>query len=138
MKNNYEAVYLHLIWKTWDKFPLLKSEVKSTVYSSLLAKCKELKCDALALGGVEDHIHLLVKMHSTVSYSQLVKELKGSSSHLVHHSTEDKFFKWQGSYGALSVSKSALKDVIAYIENQETHHQRNYLWEELESVECED
>ena len=87
---------------------------------------------------MEDHLHLLIKLHSTVSNSQLAKELKGSSSHLVQTLLPGKYFKWQGSYGVIGVSPKALNEVIAYIENQESHHQRNYLREELETVECID
>jgi len=97
--------------------------IEPRIYAAIAAKCHELKCTPVAIGGVETHVHLLIRLHAPVSVSKLVKEIKGSSSHLVTHEiTPGEFFKWQGSYSAFSVSPEVLLRLKAYIENQKQHH----------------
>ncbi len=65
--------------------PLITPEVEERLYAAILAKWRELKCLVLALGGVEDHVHLLVRLHPSVSPAQLMRDVKGSSSPLMSH-----------------------------------------------------
>jgi putative transposase len=134
MARNFLRLYAHLVWKTWDQLPLVTPDVRAVVYPVLLRKAGELGCSALAVGGVEDHVHLLVSFPATVAVSTILKELKGASSHAAQSAGPDRFFKWQGSYGAVSVSPSGLRHVIEYIENQEAHHRRGKLDGDLEAV----
>jgi REP element-mobilizing transposase RayT len=76
----------------------------------------------LALGGVEDHVHLLVRIPATVSVAALMNQVKGASSHLLMHRTGNEGFKWQGGYGAYSVSRDRLSIVTRYVECQREHH----------------
>jgi putative transposase len=124
MRENCVRVYVHLVWATWDRLPLLTDDCRKMIYSCLQAECRRLKAELLALGGVEDHVHLLVTMPSPLSIADLVKQLKGSSSHLIsHQSSLANFFKWQGSYGAFSISEEDVSSVQSYIANQAKHHQ---------------
>jgi REP element-mobilizing transposase RayT len=82
-----------------------------------------LKCEALAVGGTSNHVHILVRLSPAVSVADLVKQVKGSTSHLVTHVIDpDGFFKWQGAYRAFTVSKSGVNKVKQYILNQKEHH----------------
>ena len=102
---------------------MLAAGIEQAVYAAILTKCRELHAEAVAIGGLADHIHLLVRMPTTLTVANLVKEVKGASSHLVtHEAAPTEFFKWQGSYGAFSVSKEAVPEVSAYIEHQKEHH----------------
>ena len=135
MRSPYTQLYLHIVWATWDRLPLITEAIKPRLYAAIAAKCRELKCVPLAIGGIADHVHLLVRLHTTVAVATLVKEVKGASSHLVTHEiTPDQFFKWQGSYGALTLRKSEAPDVQAYIERQVEHHATADLWEEWEQT----
>jgi REP-associated tyrosine transposase len=119
----FTQLYLHVVWATWDRMPLLVPKVERAVYATVLAKCRELGADPVAIGGLADHIHLLVRLPTTLAVADLVKEVKGGSSHLVTHEVvPSEFFKWQGSYGAFSVSKEVVPQVTAYIERQKEHH----------------
>jgi REP element-mobilizing transposase RayT len=118
------AVYIHLAWATWDRLPLLRGDVERHIYRAIGAKCEELGAEMVALGGVEDHIHLLVGLPTTLSIADLVKHVKGASSHALNEqaSSKDAFFKWQGAYGACSVSPEDLGKVTEYIKHQRAHH----------------
>ncbi len=79
--------------------------------------------EPLAINGTEDHVHVLVRFPSTLSIAQLVKEMKGASSHLVNHEIRPAAsFKWQGGYGAFTVSKDEVPRLMAYIREQKRHH----------------
>jgi REP element-mobilizing transposase RayT len=128
------AVYVHAAWSTWDRLPLLVDEVERRVHRAISAKCAEMGAEVVALGGVEDHIHLLIKLPPTIALSRLIGEIKGASSHLANHDarTQDHFFKWQGAFGADSISPSALSAVSAYIANQKRHHREQSIIPEWE------
>lgn len=123
MRGTRAELYVHLVWATWDRLPLLVGEVERRVYRSLEATCAAHYTEVKALGGVEDHLHLIVRMPPTLAVADLVKNLKGSSSHLVTHDVApDDFFKWQGAYGAFSVGPRGLSAACAYTLNQKEHH----------------
>ena len=133
MRAPYTQLYLHCVWATWDRLPLLTPEIERPVYAAILAKCKEMKCLVLAIGGMPDHVHLLVRMHTTVSVANLLKGVKGASSHLVTHKIANgKFFKWQGTYGAFTICKDRVPTVKNYIERQKEHHSSGGIDQEME------
>lgn len=102
MREPYTQLYLHLVWATWDRLPLITPNVEPRLYGPIIRKCRELKCVPIRIGGIENHTHLLVRLHTTIAVATLVKEVKGSSSHLMTHEiAPNDFFKWQGAYGAL-------------------------------------
>ena len=139
MREPYTQLYVHLVWATCDRLPLITPELEPRIYAAVAEKCREFKCVPIALGGIEDHMHLLTRFHTTVAIATLAKEVKGSSSHLVtHRITPAEFFKWQGAYGAFTISKDAVERVTAYILNQKTHHAANDLFEDWERCETED
>jgi REP element-mobilizing transposase RayT len=103
--------------------PLLSEAVRAAVYACIRAECVELHAEVIAIGGTDDHVHLLVRLPAAVSVALLVKQVKGASSHLVNHKlTSESEFKWQGAYGAFTVSTSAVDAVCDYILRQEEHH----------------
>jgi REP element-mobilizing transposase RayT len=82
---------------------------------------------------VADHVHLLVRLSATISIADLVKQLKGSSAHLVTHKlVPGGFFKWQAGYGAVTVSPRHLDQVSNYIARQRERHAANSLLASLE------
>jgi putative transposase len=135
MRGPYTQLYLHLVWATWDRLPLITEAVESRLYAAIAQKCRDLKCVPLSIGGIADHVHLLVRLHATVDVSTLVKEVKGSSSHLVSHEiTPEEFFRWQGAYGAFTLRKEDVPRVKAYVEGQKEHHAVGNVWEEWEQT----
>lgn len=116
--------------------PLIKADIENALYAALARKCAELKCEALAIGGIEDHVHILVRLHPAVSVAHLAQKVKGYSSHFMAHEViPDEFFKWQGAYRAFTIRKSEVPSVSAYIQNQRRHHQEKSLQKEWENIE---
>jgi len=134
MRGTYSELYVHLVWRTWDRLPLITKDFEADLYKAMMSKTHELKCELEAIGGTAENVHLLVRLHPTVSVSNLVKEIKGSTSHLATHVfLPGEFFKWQCSYSAFSLRKSDTSKLKAYISNQKQHHLQGSIvsaWEE--------
>jgi putative transposase len=135
MRDTRIAVFVHLVWATWDRLPLLTGERERRMHRALEAKCRQLGIEPLAIGGVEDHVHLLIHLPATLSVAMAVKHLKGASSHLAtHEAAPGEFFKWQGGYGAFSVGIRQIDRVRDYILGQREHHAAGYLVADWEPV----
>lgn len=134
MRAPYTQLYVHLIWSTWKRMPLIEAGFEGALYAALARKCEALKCEAIAIGGIEDHVHLLVRLHPAVSIARLAQNVKGYSSHFMAHevAVPDEFFKWQGAYRAFTIRKSEVPAVSAYIQNQKQHHREKSLHKEWE------
>jgi putative transposase len=115
-------VFVHFVWATWDRLPLITPEVRGIVYRTILGKCDEMQAHPPGLGGVEDHVHLLVRLPATVPLANQFGEIKGASAFAVTKGKSSELFKWQGGYGAFSVSEHRLGIVQKYIREQATHH----------------
>jgi REP element-mobilizing transposase RayT len=78
----------------------------------------------LAIGGMPDHVHVLTTLPTTIAIAEMVKKIKGPSSHFANHALGyGGVFKWQGAYACLSVSQDRLARVQAYITRQREHHE---------------
>jgi putative transposase len=128
-------VLVHFVWATWDRLPLISPEIEVDLYHFIHAVCDREGCPVVSLGGTEDHIHLLVALSNTTSMADLMEAVKGASSRFISDKLRPgEWFKWQGSYGAFSVSARDRKRVIEYIRNQKQHHAVGSLWREAEKT----
>jgi putative transposase len=93
-----------------------------------------MRCIVLALNGMPDHVHIVLIIPTTVTIADLVKQLKGASSHFYNDVLQPEMpFKWQASYGAFTVSRWDVDKIVAYVKNQKQHHADAMLlpeWEE--------
>jgi putative transposase len=122
MPASMTQLFIHYVWGTWQRMPWLEGDVRDIAYRTILAKCKAHGVQVLALDGIEDHVHLLVKIPPTITIAKLIADVKGASSYIINRRRPDDIFKWQDGYGAFTVSKDNLPAAITYIQNQEIHH----------------
>lgn len=135
MRDPCARLYVHLVWATWDRLPLLDAALRDRVYRCIVAEAGALRCPVGAIGGIEDHVHVLVRCAPSVAVSDLVKQMKGASSRLVRQQIRPgEFFKWQGSYGAFSIAHSDVPRVRSYVRRQEEHHRTGRLSHALEQT----
>lgn len=105
----YTELYIHCLWATWDRLPLLIPEIQPGVYAANRAKCENLGCRMIALGGIDDHVHLLARCTPTINPAKLIGEVKGASLHVVTHEVLlDACLRWQGSYDIFTVGKRSV------------------------------
>jgi len=133
MRAPFTQLYIHCVWATWDRQPLILPKYEARLYAAVADKCHELKGEAITVGGDLDHLHLLARLPVTVSVAELVKHVKGSTSHLMNHEiAPQREFKWQGYYGAFTVSPRAIDKIAAYVRGQKTHHAQRRTFPEWE------
>jgi len=117
----------------WDRIPMIGPAVERRLYRSIEAEAQQMGCTVLAINGMPDHVHLLVKIPATIAIADLVKQVKGVSSHLVNEVLQPGAgFKWQGYYGAFSVSRWDLDRVAAYVKQQKKHHETGDFFQDWE------
>ena len=134
MRRTHNRLYVHLVWATWGRLPLITPEIRQRLYGVIQHHASKLRCEVIAIGGIEDHVHVLLRFAPTVVIADLVGRMKGASSYLAQQ-VLGHTFKWQGSYGAYSVSRFGLDRVRAYILNQEAHHRDGTTIPDLEVTE---
>jgi putative transposase len=130
---SHAELYVHLVWATWDRTPWLAREVRPAVYRSISEQARRMEAEVLAVGGTADHVHALVRYPARISVADLAMHLKGVSSRFA--TADLKLadpFRWQGSYGAFSLSRRGIERVRAYIADQERHHAEGTLMHALE------
>jgi putative transposase len=133
MSNSHVEQYTHFVWGTWSREPLITAEIEKVIYDAIRAKCHELKCQVRAIGGTEDHIHVLVRMPATIDVMRLAHGMKGASSHLIRQTVAPQAnFRWQGAYAMFSVCPNVVPCVCDYIEHQKEHHAHNRIRPEWE------
>jgi len=94
--------------------------------------CRENSFKLIKAGGVDDHLHLLVSLHSTITLAKAIQYLKGGSSRWIHETLGNmKDFAWQEGYGAFTIGVSQIGQTIKYITNQEDHHRKKTFREEF-------
>ena len=111
----------HIVFSTQDRRPSLTADLRPDLYAYLGGILRNHGCTLLATGGTVDHVHLLARVPPSVALSDVMREVKASSSKWLGERTA---FAWQRGYAAFSVSQSAADDVAAYINGQEERHTR--------------
>ena len=125
MPQSLAQIYLHMIFSTKNREPWLEEELQPGLHAYMAGTSKRLDAPVLKVGGVEDHIHCLLRFPRTLTVAQWVEKVKSSSSSWVNErgsSPNTLKFAWQAGYGAFSVSPSHVKAVSVYIETQKEHH----------------
>ena len=133
MPHSYNNIWIHAIWATKERAPLINSVLEYKIHSFLNEQFRELGCPIRIINGMPDHIHCLFLLNPQKSISDVIKQVKGSSSHFVNQQNMiTGKFAWQTGYAAYSVSESIVEKVFQYIQNQKNHHKKLSFQEEYE------
>ena len=123
MGHTFTNLTTHFIFGTKDRRPLIDAEVRPRLFPYLAGVAREMGATPLAVNGVEDHAHLLLGIPPALSAAEVTRVVKANASRWVHEQWPRKTsFAWQAGYGAFSVSRSNVDEVVAYIARQEEHH----------------
>ncbi len=133
MGQSLVQIYVHLIFSTEQRRPFLEDmAVRDQVHAYLAGICRNLDSPAIIVGGVEDHVHILLRLGKQASVSDVVREVKRDSSKWVKEQARElERFQWQNGYGAFSISPGHVDELRAYIANQEEHHRRESFQDEF-------
>ena len=131
MAHTYIHCLVHCIFSTKDRTKTITPALQEKLWPYIGGISRQRGVKALAVGGIEDHVHILLSIPATVSISKVMQEIKAVSSKWIHETDPtQRFFSWQEGYGAFSVSISHAKKTIDYINSQKEHHRtRSYMEE---------
>jgi putative transposase len=131
MPSTYLSLYYHLVFSTKNRAPLIEPSWRDRLHQYLGGTVAGLEGFPQGVGGMADHVHLLVSLKATHCLADFVRELKKASSTWVHDDIGMQRFAWQEGYAAFTVSPLARPEVQSYIARQEVHHRNRTFREEL-------
>ena len=129
MSHTYVQNAIHVVFSTKERRKLIPSAMKERLWAYSAGICQGAKIFVHAIGGMEDHIHLLLQVPPTLALAKAVLTIKTNSSKWM--SEQGQKFAWQKGYSGFSVSASNVAAVIKYIQNQESHHKKMTFAEEF-------
>jgi len=131
----YWRLFYHFVWGTKNRESLITSEWEDSLHNVIAGKGTELGGFVHAVGGTQDHIHLVVSVPPRIALSTFIGQVKGNSSHFVNHEIgRDTHFAWQAESGVVSFGGKLLDTVVKYTKNQRKHHAEGTIISMLEQV----
>ncbi len=135
MSHTYTSQLLHCVFSTKKRLPVITPELRSRLHAYVGGIAEQNEMHALSVGGVADHLHVLLSIKPTMTLAKAMQLIKGGSSLWIHETFPSiKEFAWQEGYGAFSIGVSQKPDTIWYIENQEEHHRQRTYQEEYRLI----
>jgi putative transposase len=132
MSHSYRSHYFHIVWSTKEKRKFIDADIKNRLYHYICGIAKNNGGDVLQIGGIEDHLHLLLELKNPDKFTQIIRNMKSYSSLWIHKTfPQYRRFSWQEGYGSFSVNYGGLEQVRNYIANQEEHHKVRTFEEEF-------
>jgi REP element-mobilizing transposase RayT len=125
MPSAFTQNFYHIVFSTAQRANLIQPDLEKRLYRFIGGIVRDLRCQLIAINGMPDHIHLLVRYRADLSHSDLVRHIKARSSKWINETFPHlRRFSWQEGYGGFTVSKSLVPTVEAYIARQKQHHKR--------------
>ena len=129
MPSTHVSLHYHIVFSTKNRFPYIETAWRPRLHEYLGGTVRGLGGVPLQVGGVTDHVHLLVGLKAIHAVADIVREVKKASNSWVQE-TLDRKFQWQEGYGAFTVSRGDIGEVSACIASQEEHHRKRTFQEE--------
>ncbi len=130
MSSTHLSLHYHIVFGTRNHEPIIQPKWRGKLHAYLGGIIRAGSGVAESVGGVADHVHLLVGLRATHRLADVLRELKAVSSGWVHNEIGVRGFAWQEGYGAFTVSASQRETIRRYIERQEGHHRTRTFREE--------
>jgi putative transposase len=134
MPHTQVSIYVHCVFSTKERKKTIPVDIQARLWSYMGGIARANKIKALAIGGIEDHVHMLLSLKSTMPVAKAVQLIKAGSSKWMHEEAGRKLFCWQESYGAFSIGVSQIDDTVRYINNQKEHHRERNFSDELKLI----
>ena len=130
MPATYCSLHYHAVFSTKDRYPTITKDWRDNLHAYLGGIVRNVGGVPVAIGGIEDHAHILIGLRATHAIANVMREVKSGSSEWVHNTVGKSSFGWQPGYFGVAVSPSHIQRVKGYILNQEEHHRHKAFQEE--------
>jgi len=118
------SLLFHCVFSTKERRKIIPEELQERLWAYMGGIAREHGMKALAVGGMEDHVHILLSLPSTKAVANAMREIKAGSSGWMHETCNIQAFEWQEGYGAFSIGQTQIESTIAYIARQKEHHKK--------------
>jgi putative transposase len=131
MANTFSSLNIHCVFTTKERAPVLTPDIRERLWPYMGGIAKQNGIFPKCIGGVADHVHLLLALPTTVGIAKAIQSIKTGSSAWIHQTFPTlRNFAWQQGYGAFSVGISQVAETVQYIEQQQEHHRTRTFNEE--------
>jgi len=135
MADTYTQIHIHLVFAVQDRMSLIKADWRDRLYKYMVAIIQNHGHKVLTIGGMPDHVHILIGFRPSQALASLVQQVKRDSSEWINR---EKLsfgrFSWQAGYGAFSYGKSQISAIANYIDKQEEHHKKQTFIDEFKEI----
>ena len=123
-RRNRVANALHIVWTTTQRAPMVTDDIEARVYRTITAEAEKLGATVLAIGGMPDHVHLIVLLPAKTALATLMQQIKGVSAHVINTAMPGEVprLRWANGYSAFSMSRSHRDAAVAYVRDQKLRH----------------
>lgn len=134
MSHSLTKIWIHAVFGTKNSEPMIHQGLESKMYQHIREHIEsDFKSTVRIINGMPDHLHILFLLNPNFAMKDVIKNIKGESSHWINQENLTKIkFAWQTGYGAFSVSESNIDKVDRYIQNQKEHHKKKTFVQEYE------
>lgn len=133
MAHSFNKIWIHAIWATKERLPLIDPKSEGLIHDYIRNQFIEMGCLVGIISGMTDHVHCLFLLNPKISVADVIKQIKGSTSHFINsQNLVSEKFAWQTGYAAYSVSESQQERVFQYIKNQKQHHEKKSFQQEYD------
>ncbi len=129
MPHSFTCNFVHVVFSTKQRAGTIPTNLQEQLWAYLFGIAKRIGITVLAIGGIENHVHMLISIPATHRLSEDIQKLKANSARWMNEQTSR--FSWQEGYGAFSVSPSQVDRVQAYVRSQQKHHERHTFEDEF-------
>ena len=127
--------WVHVIFHTKDSKPIIDIKIEDKIHDFIKKELNNMDCYVEEINGMKEHVHILFILNQQKCLADVVKQIKGSSSHCINQEGLTKnTFAWQIGYAAFSISESHVRNVANYIRNQKEHHKKMTFEMEFQSI----
>ena len=135
MANTFTQIIYHVVFSTKNRVPAIRKERREDLFKYLWGVHKNLNCQLHRIGGVEDHVHLLIALHPQIALAEYIREIKTSSTLWIKREAEFADWPgWQDGYGAFTAALEGKAALINYIKGQEEHHRTVSFLDEFQAL----
>ena len=130
MPSTHTSLHVHCTFSTKDRFPFIDKSWRARLHEYIGGTIRGLEAKPLEVGGIADHVHILIGIRPAQCVADAIREIKKASTSWIRDVIGCGSFHWQDGYGAFTVSRSDIRSVVEYIRNQEEHHRKRSFQEE--------
>lgn len=134
MSGSFTSLHVHYAFSTKERRPIVTTDLQTLLVPYIGGIAHNLKCELIEAGGVDDHLHLLIRLHQDVSVSECIRIVKSNTSKWLREEHQPSWLGWQDGYGAFTVSRSHVDQVRQYIRRQAEHHARTSFQDEFRAL----